>query len=433
MVQHIRQKLAPDNLLAAAPDEGDGNRRDRQTLHPLPQGKSNSLQAGPGQVGGGGLPCQSKKAPPCLRVQNGEPLSGEIGQAQDAMTAGNAVLQQGVHRLIIRRAALSPQHTGDPLVDVPGVQERHHVDVAALLRRSQIEYSCLHQQDIVRHGGHPAGGAQIDVVLSRLADTAGKRRGARVADAGEYRRSGPIAAGGRCLRENGAHLLVGMIQRGKQPRLHPGSGQEPFVPALTADVHGPCRGAGGHVPSADAGEPGDQIILGADQDMGRPGIQLRTVLLQPHQLGQGQRAVAAVSGGTQETVSAHSGFQHGGLGLCPAIGVKNGGTDRVQVSIQGDQILHLPAHNDTADVLCRDCFGKLPGNLAESRPPVLWGLLLKAIMAEVGQFHRAGEDGLSCFVDQGPFHGGGARVKCRDVCHGEFLLRQRLHGPPSGR
>ena len=199
------------------------------------------------------------------------------------------------------------------------------------------------------------------------------------------------------------------------------------------NVHGSRRGTGGHIPGADAGEPGNKKVLGADEDVDRPGVQLRAVLLQPHQLGQGQGAVAAVPGGVQEVVAAHGFFQRGGLGLCPAIGVEDGGADRVQILIQRDQILHLPAHDNALNVLRGDISGELPGNFAESRPPVLGCLLLKPVMAESGQFHGAGENGLPRFIDQCALDGGGSRVKCGDVCHMVSLLTPRRRDRLSGR
>ena len=129
-----------------------------------------------------------------------------------------------------------------------------------------------------------------------------------------------------------------------------------------------------------------------------------------------------VSGGVQEILRSHSRLQRGGLNFRPAVGVEDGGTDRLQLLVQGDQVLHLAAHDDTADVLCRNRFGELPGNFAKSRPPVPGSLLLKAVPAECGQFHGAGEDSCSRLIDKCAFDGGGARVKRGDVCHGELLL-----------
>ena len=71
VVQHVGQQLAPDGLLTAAADEGDGvctAGGGVQLVEALAEGEGHPFQSGPGQVGGGSLRGESQIGPPDVRV-----------------------------------------------------------------------------------------------------------------------------------------------------------------------------------------------------------------------------------------------------------------------------------------------------------------------------------------------------------------------------
>ena len=157
--------------------------------------------------------------------------------------------------------------------------------------------------------------------------------------------------------------------------------------------------------------------------MGCSAVQLRPELLEPHQLGQRQRAVAAVAGDMQKAVCAHGCFQSGRLCLCPSVGIEDRIAHRLQPVVQRDQILHLTAHGNGGDLTGSRLSGKFPRDRAEGIPPAGGILLLHAAVKDGGDIDGPLCRHRSVFVCQNALDCRCSRVEGRNIPF--------FHGAPS--
>lgn len=102
----------------------------------------------------------------------------------------------------------------------------------------------------------------------------------------------------------------------------------------------------------------------------------------PHQLGYRQGPIARIPHSGAEGISPIHFRQLSRLFFGPAVRVQDRRPDRLPLRIQGDQVLHLSAHDDAGDLVALEmlknlpCFSqKVTGHLDEGLQPIL-GILL---------------------------------------------------------
>lgn len=81
----------------------------------------------------------------------------------------------------------------------------------------------------------------------------------------------------------------------------------------------------------------------------------------PHQLGYGQGPIARVPHSGAEGLSPIGFNQLSRLLFGPAIRVQDRRSDGLPLRIQGDQVLHLPTHDDAGDLVALEVLDTPPG------------------------------------------------------------------------
>ena len=136
-----------------------------------------------------------------------------------------------------------------------------------------------------------------------------------------------------------------------------------------------------------------------------------------------------IAGNPQNPVGACGRGQGFRLLHGPAVTVKDGRADGLQLFIHGDHVLHLAAHDDAGDLRFRAALPQIGEEIQKGLPPDAGILLPEVSAGQRGNIPGQAAERLPALRHQHRLDGGGSNIKGRDALHA-LSLPVRM---PAGR